>query len=160
MPISLLVIVRRMLFLLLLCFVAPNVSGAQSEQLNGRWIATSIVSTGVIGERYWERVSPLQGNSIVIEGQNVQISQEFICVLAAPILEVWTNDMRTFGSFGGDWSQLGLEVTGSQGFEVYTWRIDCPGPDWPKLSIVTQPSSGMLLLGSNRVFAVLLNNGE
>ncbi len=144
--------------MLLLCIAVPNLSGAQPAELNGSWFATSIVSTGVIGERYSERVSPLMGNLVVIEGQYIEFSQEFTCELAAPVLETWTNDRRTFGSFGGDWSQLGLERTSSQGFEVYTRGIDCLGPDWPKLSIVMQPSSGVLLLGSHRVFAVLRSN--
>ncbi len=76
-------------------------------------------------------------------------------MIAAPVLEIWVNDMRTFGSFGGDWSQLGLQMSASQTFEVYTWLIECPEPDWPKLSIVGQPDQGVLLLGSHRVFVTL-----
>ncbi|KJZ20634.1 hypothetical protein [Loktanella sp. S4079] len=160
MQISLSATATRALFLLLLCIGVPNFSVAQPERLDGKWAATNIVSTGISGARYWERISPLLGNTVIIDGKNVQISQELKCTLADPALEIWKNGMHTFGSGGGDWSQLGLETTGSQSFEVYTRRIDCPPPNWPELSIVTQSINEVLLLGSHRVFAVLHPDDE
>lgn len=150
----------RFVILIIFCFGGGNVSLAEPIEINGEWIAMSIVSTGMISDRYWNRVSPLVGTTVNIESQEVQLLHGVKCTLRPLNVEYWQNDMKTFGSFGGDWAQLGLKVTGTQGFEVLLWDLVCPEPDWPSFSIITQAGNNVLLLGSFRVFVTLERTEE
>jgi hypothetical protein len=137
-----------------IAFLFATSSFAKSDGSNGEWIASSIVSTGVVGERYWERVSSLLGTTIKIDGSKINLSTGITCELGNPSQELWENDMATFGSFGGNWAQLGLETSeNGKSFEVTNRPIRCNEADWPQLTIVTQIGNDILLLGSFRVFA-------
>lgn len=160
MPLPRPTIVFQTLCVLVLCTKALQLFADQPEQINGKWIATSIVSTGVVGERYWERVSPLQDSVVVINESVITFSEGYNCTISGSTFEVWTNYMRTFGSFGGNWEQLNLEMTAPNEFGIYLWPITCPEPDQPKLTIVTQPNDGAILLGSHRVFVTLQPHGN
>ena len=128
----------------------------QSREFNGEWLANTIVSTGVVGERYWERVSPLIGSTIQIDGSQIRFATGETCALLDPRHERWVNDMATFGSFGGNWGQLGIQpAKNGQDFEVIVMPIQCADEDWPELTLVTQNETDILLLGAFRVFPTL-----
>ncbi|MEM6634738.1 MAG: hypothetical protein AAF667_02490 [Pseudomonadota bacterium] len=141
------------LFLGLIC--GPLAALAQSSTIEGKWTATSLVSTGVIGDRYLDRVSPFVGTAIDIREDTVYLPNEPACVISDWAWEVWNNDRSTFGSFGGDWSQVGLQSANGSSYVVRVSRLNCPARDWPELILVAQPDHGITLLGSLRVFVVL-----
>lgn len=128
----------------------------QSREFNGEWLANTIVSTGVVGDRYWERVSLLIGTTIQIDGPQIRFTTGEACTVLDARHERWVNDMVTFGSFGGNWRQLGLQpAENGQDFEVIVMPIQCGDEDWPELTLVTQGETDLLLLGTFRVFATL-----
>ena len=141
-------------FLAALC-IGATVSHGQSVQLDGGWIAASAVSTGVLSDRYIDRVEPFEKLPLTIDGHTIRLSGNLDCMLSQPYPEVWVNDLATFGTFGGDWSDLGLFTSNGRQFEVIRLDIDCPDTEWPQLSVVVQPQYGVVLLGSFRVFVRL-----
>ena len=128
----------------------------QSREFNGEWLASTIVSTGVVGDSYCKRVSPLSGTTIQIDGSQIRFATGEACALLDPRHERWVNDMATFGSFGGNWAQIGLQpAENGKYFEVLVMPIRCGDEDWPELILVTQDETDILLLGTFRVFATL-----
>ena len=128
----------------------------QPREFNGKWLANTIVSTGVVGDRYWERVSLLIGSTILIDGSQIRFATGETCELLEQREELWANDMATFGSFGGNWGQLGLRpADNGQNFEVIAIPIQCGKENEPELTLVTQNKVDILLLGAFRVFATL-----
>ena len=101
-------------------------------------------------------VAPLEGELITIQGRNLQFADHIVCSISDPEYKQWTNDRLTFGSFGGDWSDVGLTPSADQRFHVVQYEVACPHLLQTHLSIVTQREHGTVLIGAFRVFVRLL----
>jgi hypothetical protein len=62
--------------------------------------------------------------------------------------------MYPVGSFGGDWTEIGLHRS-TTGFEVTTWQINCADEYERLTQMVAQPEQGTFLLDVGRVFVTL-----
>ena len=140
-------------------FWGPSVTLAESSILDGDWTTNFAVSTGIISDSYTRAVDPLEGTRIVIQHQHLWLSNDVSCLILSGDTDVWVNDRQTFGSFGGDWSDVGLVSTDGQHFHVTRYDLECPHLSHPKLSLIVQPAHNVVLLGAFRVFVKLLPSG-
>ena len=85
----------------------------------------------------------------------MQLPDDIACLISDVEYEQWTNDRLTFGSFGGDWSDVGLVLTDDQHFDVARYDLECPHNSHPQLSLIAQPEHEIVLLGAFRVFVRL-----
>lgn len=136
---------------LLLCAVATS---AQETGIEGKWSGGSIVAPSQFSGASEARASDFLDKEVQIEGRRIVFPDQSVCSLQLPESELWRNDMNTFGSFGGDWAEIGLQQSGA-GFKVTTWKVDCADQRERLVRIVSQQESNTLLLDFGRVFVVL-----
>lgn len=127
---------------------------AKASEIEGTWAGKTIVTPSQYNSSNEKRAHDFLDHDVIIEPSKIFLPDQSICRLVPPITEFWQNDMRTFGSFGGNWSKIGLQQS-SAGFEVIIWKLDCSRENERLMQIVSQPHNNILLLDFGRVFIVL-----
>ena len=127
---------------------------AQESGIEGTWTGKAVVAPSQFSSGNEARAREFLQQRVKIEEQRILLPDQSVCSIQSPHAELWHNDMRTFGSFGGDWSEIGLQKS-SSGFKVTTWKMDCADNLERLVQIVSQPESRILLLDVGRIFMVL-----
>lgn len=127
---------------------------SDTANLDGPWILDEIRSTGISSDRAWDRAQKLKGQSVSIEDYTLFLSEGTRCSMSQPKPETLRNDMRTFGSFGGNWQQVGL-VGDSHQFHVIVTNVTCEDTNERLFRIISQPDQNFHLADFGRVFWVM-----
>jgi len=145
------------LFRLTLLFLILQNTASSAEQVSwikGQWTGFRIVAPSQYPGAGEMRARDFLKESVRIDAEKIVLPDQSVCALQKPVKEVWQNDMYTFGSFGGDWADIGLYET-TAGFQVTTWAVDCADDREHLNQLVGQPEQDVLLLDFGRVFTSL-----
>lgn len=74
--------------------------------------------------------------------------------MSQPTPETLQNDMMTFGSFGGNWRQIGL-VGDNHQFHVMVTELTCEDTNERLFRIISQPARNFHLVDFGRVFSIM-----
>jgi len=129
-------------------------SFADDSNMDGFWVSTDIRSTGISSDRAWEPAQQLLGQSITIENYVLMLPEGGRCPMMQQRPETLRNDMRTFGSFGGNWRQVGL-IGDTNQFHVMVTELNCEDEKKRPFRIISQPDQNLHLLDFGRVFSAL-----
>ncbi|WP_293950194.1 hypothetical protein [Sneathiella sp.] len=122
------------------------------DDLSGEWILSEMRAAGIYGESI-ETAQALVGREVII--RNGVLSSEFAPDCNIPPLKpvILKDDMETFGSSGGSWSELGLQPGNDRReYAVLMTELDCEAPF---TKVVAQPLSGIYLLGHHEIYLLL-----
>ncbi len=125
---------------------------ADTTNLEGIWTLDEIRSTGLSSDRAWERARELHNHSISIEDHSFILPDGIRCSISQWRPETLRNDMRTFGSFGGNWQEIGLTGDDHQ-FDVMIADLTCDGENERLFRLISQPGQGLYLADFGRVFS-------
>ena len=126
----------------------------QDSKLDGTWISGEVTAPSQHSSRGYERATDLLEKEIVIAGNTLELPSDQTCTLSDAEPQVLRNDMRTFGSFGGDWSRIGLYGT-NHNFSILSFALNCEDTVDYIFRIIAQPENQLYLLDFGRVFSVL-----
>ena len=121
--------------------------------LQGNWTLSEIRSTGISTDTWHNLAKKMQGKSITIENGILTFPDNLKCKLGPAKDEIIRNDMKTFGSFGGDWSQIGFHGT-ENAFNVVTYELNCIEQLTVDPHIRCQIEK-LCLLGFGRIYTVM-----
>lgn len=127
---------------------------ADTANLQGMWTLGEIRYTGLSSDRAWERAQDLHNHSISVEEHSFILPGGIRCSISQWKPETLRNDMRTFGSFGGNWQEIGLTGADNQ-FDVMIADLTCDGENERLFRIISKPDYGLYLADFGRVFAVM-----
>ena len=131
-----------------------NPAFSDTANLDGLWLLDEIRSTGISSDSAWDRAEELKGQSVSIEDYTLFLSGDTRCSMSQPKPETFQNDMRTFGSFGGNWQQVGL-VGDSHQFHAIVTNLTCEDTGERLFRIISQPDQNFHLVDFGRVFSVM-----
>jgi hypothetical protein len=91
---------------------------------------------------------------VEIDGTILHLPGGTECQISREVDQLLTDDISTWGSFGGQWSDLGLLSTGGS-YPVQIFDLSCSSPDLTRL-IFQAESDRRLLDVSGHVFVPLV----
>jgi hypothetical protein len=145
--------IRTIVSSVLFIFFSVGAS-AEDSGMDRRWIGKSISAPSQYSSANEARAKEFLGEVVRIGRHEITLPNQTVCKLQEPVFEKWHNDMATFGSFGGDWTEIGLQRSSDE-FAVVSQLIDCPEKEERLVQLVSQPSKGTWWLNFGRVFVSL-----
>lgn len=146
------VVIAMVLFVALLTMLTVPKRRAAEINVSGEWELAEIRTAGIYGGSL-ETAQALVGRTVSIHDE-VLISETGADCPMPPLASVTLrDDMETFGTSGGSWSELGLAPTGEgRTYPVLAADLECDGPF---TSIIVQPERDLYLLGHNEIYLLL-----
>lgn len=132
----------------------PEVSVKMADYpLDGEWELTEMRTAGIYGGSL-ETARALVGQSITIQKHVITSKAERYCPLVPLAPVTLRDDMETFGTSGGSWSELGLKPVGDgRSYEVLQADAKCDFGTFTKA--IFEPASGLILLAHNEIYLLL-----
>jgi hypothetical protein len=148
----------RSLLLAALLWLSPELGAAEEFPMDGLWDAERADSAGVSSDNGWNAAARIEGRTVSVAGNSHRLPDGAVCVIGEGRTQIWHEDIRYFGSFGGSWADVGLIVEGID-YVVELRSLDCDtaGP----IGLIIQEAKGKVLMdvGGN-VFVPLVGQPE
>jgi hypothetical protein len=118
------------------------------------WKCSNAVSSGISSDEGESLVKLLEGQEIVIEwgsdSGTMTLPNRKTCQVDDEELDIRKDDMATWGSYGGSWSDLGLVADKNGEYQLATYRLACTGNVGPsEMSMQSQQSRLWLDVGGH-----------
>lgn len=144
----------HMILATLIYLITTPCGNAQQREIDGIWVGQTLVAPSQYSAGNEDRARAFLQKLIKIEGDRIHLPDLSVCKIYPASFEYWQNNMMTFGSFGGNWSKIGL-IKAESGYAVTSWKVGCADKTERLRQIVAQPESNTILLDFGRIFVVL-----
>lgn len=131
----------------LTCSIMVSEAFGNTVDLEGQWICGTPVSSGISSDGGWEAAETLRGAVLRIAADQLVIDPGPTCRIEYGARTVLYDDMKSWGSFGGSWSDLGLRPGADRGYRVEVRPLDCGLDSVVHELIWQQPKRSYLLIG-------------
>jgi len=122
---------------------AHDVLNVDTSILSGVYELKEITAAGIYSSGEDAEAQAFLGHFLTIHGDHVVLTTAELCHINAMERQTLKNDRETFGTAGGSWSNVGLQKTSDDEYDVTVLSFDCSGPF---STMIAQPESGTYLL--------------
>lgn len=131
---------------------AHDIPDSGNGGIDGVYELKEVTAAGVYSAGEMAEAEAFLGHFLTVHGEHVVLPDNVLCHIASTEAVMLKDDLESFGSAGGSWSEIGLTRTSETGYEVTVISFDCDGPFG---QLLVQPASETVLLSYWAVFLIL-----